>query len=85
MILEGNVSVKAAILGNRRHIEKLIVSDDNHNRDTAWIIHRAKERNIPVETCPRSVIDEMASGRTHGGLVAVVDGRSFQKEEEWVR
>ena len=82
MILEGNVSVKAAILGNRRHIEKLIVSDDNHNRDTAWIIHRAKERNIPVETCPRSVIDEMASGRTHGGLVAVVDGRSFQKEEE---
>ena len=81
MILEGNVSVKAAILAGRRNIEKLIVSCDNHNKDTAWILHRAKERNIPVEICPKEQIDSMTSGRTHGGLAAVCGSRRFQKEE----
>ena len=85
MILEGNVSVKAAILAGNRTIEKLIVSDDNHNKDTAWIIHRAKERNIPVETCPREKIDALTSGRTHGGLIAQTGPRMFQKEEECLK
>ena len=30
MILEGKVSVKAAILAGNRTIEKLIISDDKH-------------------------------------------------------
>lgn len=82
MILEGNVSVKAAVLAGKRTIEKLLVDRDSHNKDTAWILHRAEERNIPVEKLSREEIDSLAQGRTHGGLLAVCGPRAFQTEED---
>lgn len=85
MILEGNVSVKAAILARRRKVNRLIVDQDSKNKDTAWIIHRAMERNIPVEKKKRSEIDALASGRTHGGLLCECEERIFQKEEDCVK
>ena len=35
MILEGNVSVKAAILAGRRKVNRLIVDEASTNKDTA--------------------------------------------------
>lgn len=85
MILEGNVSVKAAILAGRRKVNRLIVDEASTNKDTAWIVHRAIERNIPVEKRPRSEIDALASGRTHGGLLCECEERVFQKEEDCIQ
>lgn len=82
MILEGNVSVKAAILGGKRDVTKLMVDVAKHDKDTSFILHRAAERNIPVERSSREKIDTIASGRTHGGLIAEAGERIWQNAED---
>ena len=47
MLLEGNVSVKAAILGNHRKVEKLYYDKHKNDKDLNFILHRAKEKGIP--------------------------------------
>ena len=81
MILEGNVSVKAAILGGKRKVTKLYADAQKHDKDTSWIIHRAAERDIPVERVSRDFIDSLASGRTHGGLIAEAGPRVYQTSD----
>lgn len=76
-ILEGNISVKAAILAGKRKIYKLYVDKKKKDKDTSYILHRAKERKIPVVFTSREEIDDIASGKTHGGLVAVCGPRTY--------
>ncbi len=78
MIIEGNVSVKAAILGNQRRINCVYVDEKKHDKDTMWILHRADDRQIPIQKCPREKIDSLASGKTHGGLIADCEARTYQ-------
>lgn len=79
MIVEGNVSVKAALMGGRRQVEKIYVDEAKHDKDTSWILHRAEERNVEIIKCRREEIDAMASGRTHGGVLAEVSVRTYQQ------
>lgn len=82
LILEGNISVKAALLANRREIMEIIVDESKSDKDTRFILARAKERNIPIKMCHREAIDEIAQGKTHGGLVGVVGVRKVQLLDE---
>jgi len=75
MIIEGNISVKAAILGGKREIEKLFVDEKKKDKDLSFIIHQAISRDIPVEKLSRESIDNIAQGRTHGGCIAVCEAR----------
>ena len=85
MILEGNVSVKAAVMGSCRNVTKLIIDREKHDRDTAFIIHRAEEKNIPVEYVSRAEADAMAEGRTHGGVLCEAGSRIFQSAEDCLK
>ncbi|MGM9940370.1 MAG: TrmH family RNA methyltransferase [Bulleidia sp.] len=85
MIIEGNVSVKAAILAGRRDVKTLYVDRDTKNRDTKWIVWRARERGIEVKEMPRSDIDAMAAGRTHGGLLAECGLRTYQNPQDCLK
>jgi 23S rRNA (guanosine2251-2'-O)-methyltransferase len=82
MILEGNVSVKAAVLGGKRKVTKIYVDEKKHDKDTSFILHRAEERDIVIERASRDFIDSLASGRTHGGLIAEAGERRYQKSED---
>ena len=82
MIIEGNVSVKAALLGQQRDVLKLYADRNKHDRDLSFIIHRAEDRNVPVVYMDREEIDAMAEGRTHGGLLAEVTPARWQKLED---
>ena len=79
MLLEGNVSVKAAILGNHRKVEKLYYDKHKNDKDLNFILHRAKEKGIPCMPLEREEINAMATGRTHGGLVAQAGPRVYQE------
>lgn len=80
-ILEGNISVKAAILAGKREVYKLYVDKKKKDKDTSFILHRAKERKIPIVFTTREEIDTIASGKTHGGLVAVCGARTYDSLE----
>ena len=82
MLLEGNVSVKAAILGNHRKVEKLYYDKHKNDKDLNFILHRAKEKGIPCMPLEREEINAMATGRTHGGLVAKAGPRVYQELSE---
>ena len=73
-VLEGNISVKAAVLGGVRPVYEILVDEQKKDRDTTWILYRAKERGIPIRRCPRSMIDALAQGHTHGGLLCFCGG-----------
>lgn len=80
-ILEGNISVKAAILAGKREVYKLYVDKKKKDKDTSYILHRAKERKIPIVFTTREEIDTIASGKTHGGLIAVCGPRTYDTLE----
>lgn len=76
-ILEGNISIKAALLAKKRSIHKIIVDEQKHDKDTSFILHRAKEAGIEIERKERAEIDVIASGKTHGGIIAHCGERSY--------
>ena len=82
MILEGSLSVKAAMLAGRRHVAKLYVDRNKDDKDTAFILKTAYRRHIPVVRASREEIDSLASGRTHGGILAEAGERRLQTLRE---
>ena len=82
MIIEGNNSVKAAILGGKREIQKLFVDEKKKDRDLSFIIHQAMNHQIPIEKISRDAIDNIAQGRTHGGCIAICKPRRLDALED---
>ena len=68
---EGALSVKAVMMSDRRPVIKLVVDQKKKDKDTAFILRQAAQRQIPVERWPREKIDQPALGRTHGGSLAL--------------
>ena len=66
-LFDGNISVKAAVMGGMREVMEIIADENKRDKDTRWILHRAAERGIPIRRTSREEIDAAASGHTHGG------------------
>lgn len=79
---EGNISVKAAMLAGHRNITKIIVDEAKKDKDTNFILHEASRRFIPIEKTTREKIDQLAQGKTHGGLIAYGEERTFQQLQD---
>lgn len=84
-ILEGNISVKAALLAARREVYEIIVDQKKKDKDTAFILRTAESKQIPIKRLERAQIDEMCEGKTHGGMVAIVGEREYQTLEESIK
>ena len=81
-LLEGKISVKAALASPYRIVKEILIDDKKKDRDTTFIMHRAKEANIVIKRCKREEIDVVCEGKTHGGIAAYVEERIFQKIDE---
>lgn len=81
-LIEGNISVKAALLANRREVFEIYVDDKKKDKDTRFILAKAKQKNVEIHQINREIIDSMAQGKTHGGLIAFVGERRYQSIEE---
>lgn len=84
-IVEGNISVKAVLLAKRRTIETILVDVKKKDRDTAFILKKAKEYGVAVQKTNREEIDALAQGKTHGGLIAICNERCFQEINEVIQ
>ena len=85
MILEGALSVKAALQNNRRTVLQLLIDEKKKDRDTAYILRLAKEKKIPVKRMKREELNELALGKTHGGVLAETGSRSYQDLSECLK
>lgn len=81
-IVEGNISVKAVLMAGRRKVSRILVDQQKKDKDTAYILHRAKEQHVEIIQRNREEINAIAQGTTHGGLIAYCEARSFQKIED---
>ena len=82
ILFEGSLSVKAVILSGKREVFDVLIDERKKDRDTAFIIRKAEEKGISVKTMPRSEIDLLASGKTHGGVLCTASERIYDKLED---
>ncbi|MCY4464591.1 MAG: RNA methyltransferase [Chloroflexi bacterium] len=77
-LLEGRLSVQAALDAGSRTIHQLLIDEKKrYDWHLSQIARQADAAGIPLTYRPRADIDGMAIGTSHGGLVAVVGERRF--------
>ena len=69
IVLEGGVSVGAALEGGRREVERVLIRADKWER-SGKLRALARAAETRVERATPEQIDAVASGRTHGGILA---------------
>lgn len=74
--LEGHVSIVAAMESGNRDVERIFIHHTKKlNRALSYLERQAKRHSVPVEHVDQEKIDDLASGNTHGGAVAIVGER----------
>ena len=90
-ILEGHISVEAALLYGSRDIRLCYIDSSKikkRDRKTLSLLKLLKQKNIPVEICERAIIDSFLEensengSSSHGGIAAVCGKRRFLELEE---
>ena len=77
--LEGALSIVAALEAGHRPIREILVAKEKRfDRRLAELQKLAREKAVPVTLVERDAIEAIASGKTHGGVVAHVGERRCQ-------
>lgn len=84
MIFEGALSVKAAIKGEKRQVEKVIIAKNKHSKDISYLKKLCAQKNIPLELLESEEIASIAQGKTHGGILAMANAREYQTIEKLI-
>src|SRR6266516_6256860 len=70
-------------LHSRRHIKRLLLAEGQREGSAlASILQEAEKRHIPIETVPRSRLDQLSHGAVHQGCIAVVEARAYATLDE---
>ena len=69
-LLEGKISVEAALTARRRKIEVILIRAGLHTEKLGSITAEAESQNVPIKTVSAEEMDAMAHGVTHGGVLA---------------
>ena len=78
IILEGALSVKAAVESGARTIQSIWMDEAKESKDFDYIKRIVKQRNIKLLMKPKAEIDENATGKTHGGIIAFTSPRKIE-------
>lgn len=81
MIIEGAISVKAAINSSNREVYKVYIDKDKKTKDFNYIRKITKSNNIELIESSKEQLDKIAAGKTYGGICAQVSSR---KNNEFV-
>jgi 23S rRNA (guanosine2251-2'-O)-methyltransferase len=76
-VLEGQVSIQAALQSGSRVVHTLYIRRDKRGRALASLERMASERGVPVQRVEGETIDALTSGKAHGGVAALAGPRRF--------
>jgi len=82
ILMEGALSVKSCVKNHRRTVMEVMIEDGKKSKDVGYILGLCRENNIKVVFAKREEIDLKASGKTHGGILAVCGKRIYQSIDE---
>jgi 23S rRNA (guanosine2251-2'-O)-methyltransferase len=74
-ILEGDISILAALTARSREIHRICIDSNKSKDDTRELEQLARKASVRIERMLRDQIDKLASGKTHGGVIAFVGER----------
>jgi 23S rRNA (guanosine2251-2'-O)-methyltransferase len=76
-VLEGMIAVRSALHAQSRELHRILIRAGKDERPVAQLEQRARAAGITVERVAADAIDSIASGTTHGGVVALAGPRRF--------
>jgi len=77
VVLEGYISVNAALQAGNREIYSLYISKAKGDQGQSRLVGLAREQVIEVREVEAEVIETYASGKSHGGIIALVGPRRY--------
>lgn len=81
-VLEGYISVRAALKAQSRPIHRIYLRRGKWDAGIAWLERTATAAGIRVERADDATIAAYATGSTHGGVIALVGPRRMQPLEQ---
>lgn len=81
ILLEGAISVKAALEGKRREIYEIRIDKRKPDRNRNYILSLAEKSNVPVRIVSEEEISRRTEGTSHGGMIALVGERTYETVE----
>jgi len=81
-VLEGIPSVRAALAAHNRTIFCVLIAAERDDREARALRQRLRSSGAPLRVVPRRRIDELAAGRSHGGVVALASARRYAELHE---
>lgn len=77
-LLEGILSIQAALSSGFRDVYQVLIDENKRfDRRLNELRRSAESAGVDVGFVPRSAIDDLASGESHGGVIAEVGDRRF--------
>jgi 23S rRNA (guanosine2251-2'-O)-methyltransferase len=76
-LLEGEISVLAALEAGVRPIQRVLLDRDKDSEETQTLRAAARRAQAPVDLLTRAEIDVRAGGATHGGVLAIAGPRTL--------
>jgi 23S rRNA (guanosine2251-2'-O)-methyltransferase len=76
VILEGRVSIEAALVAGVRGVRRILATDPGDRR-LSRLRALAAERQVGIDRVGLAEIAEQASGQTHGGVIAEAGERTY--------
>lgn len=83
MILEGFISIKAALKSEYRKVNKVYVSNKKRTRKSSYMKKLCTELGVEINFVDPAFL-EGYNGGNHGGFIAEVEAREFQSLDEVV-
>ncbi|HET8776460.1 MAG TPA: TrmH family RNA methyltransferase [Candidatus Limnocylindria bacterium] len=83
MLVEGHVSVEAALEAGVRRVHRVWAVRPGDRR-LGRLRALARERGVLIDQVEPDVIDELSTGRTHGGVIGLVGPRRERSMDELV-
>lgn len=74
-VLEGFVSIQAALQAQSREVRTIYLRQDKLDQDGGRLERLARQHGIPLERVAAEQIDELTSGKSHGGMAALAGPR----------
>lgn len=82
MILEGAISIKAAINNHKRNIDIVYINSNKKTKDFNYIRKICKENNIVVQEVDEQFLLDKATGKSFGGVLAETSQRKYDEFDQ---
>jgi len=82
MIIEGAISVKAALSNHKREVKKIFIDQNKKTKDFNYIRRLALSNGVEIKEMPSEYLSNMALGKTFGGILAEASERQSDELKE---